>query len=86
MHAPAECNYEIYAQELLTVVKAFEEWRAELQSVDNPVKVLTNHKNLEYFTTTKLLNRRQTHWSQFLSQFNFLNYIGWEQEGENRRH
>jgi hypothetical protein len=26
---------------------------------------------LEYFTTTKLLNRRQARWSQFLSQFNF---------------
>ena len=37
----------------------------------NPVKVLTDHKNLEYFTTTKLLNRRQTRWSHFLSQFNF---------------
>ena len=59
-HAPAECNYEIYDKELLAVVKAFEEWRAELQSVTNPVKVLTDHKNLEYFTTTKLLNQRQT--------------------------
>jgi len=26
---------------------------------------------LEYFTTTKLLNRRQARWAQFLSQFNF---------------
>ena len=52
--------------------RAFEEWRAELQSVANPIKVLTDHKNLEYFTTTKLLDRRQTCWSQFLSQFNFV--------------
>ena len=71
MQAPAECNYEIYDKELLAVVRAFEEWRAELQSVINPVQVLTNHKNLEYFTTTKLLNCRQTTWSQFLFQFNF---------------
>jgi hypothetical protein len=33
--------------------------------------VLSNHKNLEYFMMTKLLNRHQAHWSQFLSQFNF---------------
>ena len=59
-HAPAECNYEIYDKELLAVVRVFEEWRAELQSVTNLVKVLTDHKNLEYVTTTKLLNRRQT--------------------------
>ena len=70
-HAPAECNYKIYDKELLAVVRAFEEWRAELQSVINPVQVHTDHKNLEYFTTTKLLNCRQTRWSQFLSQFTF---------------
>ena len=70
-HAPAECNYEIYDKELLEVVRAFEEWRAESQSVINPVQVLTDHQNLEYFTTTKLLNCRQTCWSQFLSQFSF---------------
>ena len=59
-HAPAECNYEIYDKELLAVVRAFEEWRAKLQRVTNPVKMLTDHKNLEYITITKLLNRQQT--------------------------
>ena len=70
-HALAECNYEIYDKELLAVVRAFEEWRADLQSVINPIQVLTDHKNLEYFTPPKLFNRRQTCWSQFLSQFSF---------------
>jgi len=69
-HSPAECNYEIYDKELMAIVRAFEEWCAELQSVDSPISVLTDHKNLEYFTTTKLLNRRQARWVQFLSQFN----------------
>jgi hypothetical protein len=32
---------------------------------------LSNDKNLEYFMMTKLLNRCQACWSQFLSQFNF---------------
>ena len=70
-HAPVECNDERYNKELLAVVRAFKEWRAELLSVINPVQVVTDHKNLEYFTTTKLLNRHQTRWSQFLPQFNF---------------
>jgi transposase InsO family protein len=70
-HSPAECNYEIYDKELMAIVRAFEEWRPELQSVENPIQVLSDHKNLEYFTTTKLLNRRQARWSQFLSQFDF---------------
>jgi hypothetical protein len=57
-HSPAECNYEIYDKELMAVIRAFEEWRTELQSVENPISILTDHKNLEHFTTTKLLNRR----------------------------
>jgi hypothetical protein len=28
--------------------------------------------NLEYFSTTKLLTRRQARWSEYLSQFNFV--------------
>jgi hypothetical protein len=55
-HSPAECNYEIYDKELMAIVCAFEEWRPELQSVINPIRVLSDHKNLEYFTTMKLLN------------------------------
>jgi len=70
-HSPTECNYEIYDNELMAIVRAFEEWRAELQSVENSISVLTDHKNLEYLTTTKLLNHRQVRWAQFLSQFNF---------------
>jgi len=35
------------------------------------IVVFTDHKNLEYFNTTKLLNRRQAHWAEILSQFNF---------------
>jgi hypothetical protein len=56
-HSPAECNYEIYDKELMAIICAFEEWRPELQSVINPIRVLSDHKNLEYFTTMKLLNR-----------------------------
>ena len=36
-HSPAECNYEIYDKELMAIVRAFEHWRAELQSVENPI-------------------------------------------------
>jgi hypothetical protein len=53
-HSPAECNYEIYDKELMAIVLAFKEWRPELQSVINPIRVLSNNKHLEYFTTTKL--------------------------------
>jgi hypothetical protein len=51
-----ECNYKIYDKELMAIIHAFEEWRPELQSVIHPIRVLSDHNNLEYFTTTKLLN------------------------------
>ena len=70
-HSAQECNYEIYDKELLAIVKALEEWRPELQGTQEPFEVITDHKNLEYFTTTKALNQRQVRWSEFLSQFNF---------------
>ena len=59
---PAECNYIIYDKELLAIVKSFETWRPELASISPPnqlVKVLTDHRNLEHFMTTKQLNCRQ---------------------------
>ena len=68
---PAECNYEIYDKELLAIVRAFEEWRPELEGSKYPVQVLSDHKNLEYFKTSKLLNRRQARWSEYLSRFDF---------------
>jgi hypothetical protein len=42
-----------------------------LEETNSSIKIITNHRNLEYFTTTKLLNRRQARWSEFLSRFNF---------------
>ena len=69
--APAECNYDIYDKELLAIIRAFEEWRPELEGAAEAVQVITDHKNLEYFMTTKQLSRRQARWSEFLSRFNF---------------
>ena len=48
-----------------------EEWRPELQGAAYPVKVIIDHKNLEYFTTTKQLSRRQARWAEYLSRFDF---------------
>ncbi|KAI1001585.1 hypothetical protein K3495_g6619 [Podosphaera aphanis] len=69
---PAQVNYKIYDKELLAVVTAFEHWRPELQGTVEPVSVKTDHKNLEYFMSTKTLNRRQARWSEFLYRFNFV--------------
>ena len=55
----------------MAIVWCFEEWRAELEGSPHIIEVLSDHKNLEYFMTTKLLSRRQARWSEFLSRFNF---------------
>lgn len=68
---PAECNYDIYDKELKAIVRAFEEWRAELEGTGIPVQVISDHKNLQHFMITKRLSRRQARWSEFLSRFNF---------------
>ena len=47
-------------------------WRHYLDGSSLPIDVVTDHKNLEYFATTKILNRRQARWSEFLCQFNLL--------------
>ena len=66
-----ECNYEIY-KELLAIVKCFEQWRPELEVFEISIKVLNDHKSLEYFMFTKKLNRRQVRWAEFLAGFNFI--------------
>ena len=68
---PAECNYEIYDKELLAIIRCFEHWRPELESTDIPVEVITDHKGLEYFMSTKELSRRQARWSEKLAEYNF---------------
>jgi len=54
---PIERNYDIYDKELLAIVKTLKEFRAKLMLVENML-ILTDYKNLEYFTTIKLLNAR----------------------------
>ncbi|KAI2665814.1 Transposon Tf2-9 polyprotein [Labeo rohita] len=68
----AERNYDVGNRELLAIKLALEEWRHWLEGAKHPFTVLTDHKNLEYFPTAKLLNHRQARWSLFFTRFNFL--------------
>jgi hypothetical protein len=56
---PAEINYDIHDKEMLAIVVAFKEWEHMLKSTESEITVFTDHKNLEYFATTKVLTRRQ---------------------------
>jgi hypothetical protein len=61
--SPAEINYEIHDKELLGIVDCFKAWRRYLEGSLHMVQVFMDHKNLEYFMTTKVLNRRQARWA-----------------------
>lgn len=68
---PAELNYDTHDKELLAIIDSMSAFRHFLQG-NTPFDVFTDHRNLQYFTTTKPLNRRQVRWSHFLVDFNFL--------------
>jgi len=67
-----ELNYDIHDKELLAIFEAFKIWRHYLEGSASPIDVVTDHKNLEYFSTTKVLMHRQARWSEYLSQFNLV--------------
>jgi len=67
-----ELNYDTHDKELLAIFEAFRNWRHDLEGSASPIDVVTDHKNLEYFSTSKVLSRRQAWWSEFLSQFNLV--------------
>ena len=55
----------------MAIVRVFQEWRPELEKSPKPINVVSDHKNLEYFMSSKWLSRHQARWNEFLSQFNF---------------
>jgi len=69
--APAKVNYDVHDKEMTAIVAAFREWEYMLRSVEEHITVYTDHKNLVYFNTTKILNRRQHRWAEFLQSFTF---------------
>src|SRR5258707_7753553 len=65
-----EWNYDTHDKELLAIYEAFKSWCHYLEGLAKTIDMVMDHKNLEYFTTTKKLTRQQARWSEFLSQFN----------------
>ena len=77
-----EINYDIDDKELFAIVDSFQEWRYFLEDVTHPVTVYTDHKNLEYFMSARVLNRREARWNISLSRFDFvITYRPGKQQG-----
>jgi len=54
----AELNYNTYDKELLAIFEAFKIWQHYLKDPAYPIDIVKDHKNLEYFFTTKVLTQR----------------------------
>jgi len=69
--SPAECNYGIGDKELLAIVVALEKWHIYLHQLPHAFTILTDHHNLQTFTTKALLSRRQARWAHEIAQYDF---------------
>src|SRR5215472_4077424 len=66
-----ERNYPIHDKEMLSVIRALQEWRHLLEGAKHRFDILNDHRNLTFFATAQNLNRRQARWSLYLSRFDF---------------
>src|SRR5439155_24002292 len=57
---------------MLAIVECLKQWRVYLSGAAVQTRVFTDHKNLEYFTTMKVLNKRQAQWAEELAEYNFI--------------
>ena len=68
-----ELNYDTHDKDLLAIFEAFHVWQHYyLKGSSTPINMVMDHKNLEYFSTTKVLTCHQACWSEYLSQFNLI--------------
>src|SRR5882724_1452518 len=72
MFSAPELNYDVHDKELLTIFEAFKRWQHYLKGSTLLIDMVTDHRNLQYFSMTKILTRRQTRWSEYLSAFNLI--------------
>ena len=54
-----ELNYDTHNKKLLAIFEAFKIWWYYLEGSAYPINIVMDHKNLEYFSTTRVLIQRQ---------------------------
>jgi hypothetical protein len=56
----------------LAIVETLKQWRLYLECANYNVLIRCNHKNFEYFQTSKVLSTRNAWWSEIHSAYNFV--------------
>ena len=70
--SPEERNYPVADKEMLSVIRALEQWRHYLEGAKHQFDIWNDHANLQWFMKRQNLSHRQVQWAQYLSRFLFL--------------
>jgi hypothetical protein len=65
----AQRHYRVFEQEMIVILEALLKWEDKL--IGYHIHVVTDHQALEFFKTQDWLLSWQTHWMEYLSQFDF---------------
>jgi hypothetical protein len=57
---------------MLAIVLTLDHWRHYCEGAKHTITIFMDHKNLEVFMSTKILNRRQARCTELLSGYNFV--------------
>ena len=70
--SPEERNYPVADKEMLSVIRALEQWRHYLEGAKHQFDIWNDHSNLQWFMKRQDLNHCQAQWALYLSRFSFL--------------
>ena len=62
-----ERNYPVADKEMLSVIRALEQWCHYLEGAKHQFDIWNDHANLQWFMKRQDLNHRQVQWAQYLS-------------------
>ena len=52
-------QYDVHNRKMLMIIEVLKKWKVYLQEMRYQTIIKSDHKNLQYFMTTKKLNRQQ---------------------------
>jgi hypothetical protein len=74
----AQHSYATYEHETLAILEALLKWEDKL--IGRKIRIVTDHKTLEFFNTQRKLSNRQMQWMDYLSRFTYtIQYVPGEE-------
>jgi len=70
--SPAEQNYDRYDWKPLAIMETMKQWRQYLAGANHRILIQWDHKNPEYFQTSKVLSQRHARWAEIVSSYEFV--------------